>query len=365
MLFRRPLDAHQTFFAMGEAIAHLHYLYYAGRVKRALGDDGIMRYAASSKNEAQSCKVTQHVAERASKILGDFAQKQAESLSSAVRDEMGIAKAFMDLYARMAARSRAPGEPVDEPVARLRAAVAVELDEDDGPRVRRRSPSRRRATRASRTRTGRRTSSSTCIKQSYLITARHIREAVAEVDGLPAESEKKVAFFTRQYVDALSPSNFLLTNPQVLRETVASGGQNLVRGLNNLLADIEKGGGKLRISMTDENAFQLGENVATTPGKVVYQNDLMQLIQYQPLDRAGLQAAAGHHPAVDQQVLHPRPAREELLHPLGGEPGPHRVRGLLGQSRTRASRRRASRTTCSKARSPRSTRWRRRPASAR
>jgi polyhydroxyalkanoate synthase len=121
------------------------------------------------------------------------------------------------------------------------------------------------------------------IKQSYLITARHIREAVAKVDGLPPDSEKKVAFFTRQYVDALSPTNFLLTNPQVLRETVASGGQNLVRGLNNLLADIEKGGGKLRISMTDETAFQLGRNVATTPGKVVYQNDLMQLIQYTPV----------------------------------------------------------------------------------
>ena len=74
-----------------------------------------------------------------------------------------------------------------------------------------------------------------------------------------------------------------MTNPQVLRETLASGGQNLVRGLNNLLADIEKGGGKLRISMTDESAFQLGRNVATTPGKVVFQNDLMQLIQYQPL----------------------------------------------------------------------------------
>src|SRR5262249_53758877 len=98
----------------------------------------------------------------------------------------------------------------------------------------------------------------------------------------PDESQKKVAFFTRQYVDALSPSNFLLTNPQVLRETLNSGGQNLVRGLNNLLADIERGGGELRISMTDEKAFQLGKNVATAPGKVVYQNELMQLIQYQP-----------------------------------------------------------------------------------
>ena len=96
------------------------------------------------------------------------------------------------------------------------------------------------------------------------------------------KSRKKVAFFTRQYVDALSPSNFLLTNPQVLRETAASGGQNLVRGLNNLLGDIEKGGGQLRISMTDESAFKLGQNVATTPGKVVFENDLMQLIQYQP-----------------------------------------------------------------------------------
>src|SRR5207237_6528668 len=121
------------------------------------------------------------------------------------------------------------------------------------------------------------------IKQSYLIASRHIQQAVANVEGLSPESEKKVAFFTRQYVDALAPSNFLMTNPQVLRETLASGGQNLVRGLNNLLADIEKGGGKLRISMTDETAFQLGRNVATSPGKVVYQTELMQLIQYLPI----------------------------------------------------------------------------------
>jgi polyhydroxyalkanoate synthase len=121
------------------------------------------------------------------------------------------------------------------------------------------------------------------IKQSYLIAARHIQHAVANVEGLPEESEKKVAFFTRQYVDALAPSNFLMTNPQVLRETMQTGGHNLVRGLNNLLADIERGGGELRISMTDENAFKLGSNVATTPGSVVYQTDLMQLIQYQPL----------------------------------------------------------------------------------
>jgi polyhydroxyalkanoate synthase len=116
------------------------------------------------------------------------------------------------------------------------------------------------------------------LKQSYLIAARHLQETVASVEGLPEEARKKVAFYTRQYIDALSPSNFALTNPQVLRETVQSGGQNLLRGLNNLLGDIERGG----ISMTDEKAFKVGVNVATTPGKVVFQTDLMQLIQYSP-----------------------------------------------------------------------------------
>jgi len=91
-----------------------------------------------------------------------------------------------------------------------------------------------------------------------------------------------VDFFTRQYIDALAPSNFALTNPEVFRETIATGGQNLVKGLNNLLDDIERGNGQLKISMTDSKAFELGVNIATTPGQVVYQNDLMQLIQYEP-----------------------------------------------------------------------------------
>jgi polyhydroxyalkanoate synthase len=120
------------------------------------------------------------------------------------------------------------------------------------------------------------------IKQSYLITARWMHDQVASVEGLDEPTKKKVDFFTRQYIDALAPSNFALTNPEVFRETVASGGQNLVKGLNNLLDDIERGGGQLRISMTDAKAFELGVNIATTPGKVVFQNDLMQLIQYEP-----------------------------------------------------------------------------------
>ncbi|HEU0257824.1 MAG TPA: class I poly(R)-hydroxyalkanoic acid synthase, partial [Burkholderiales bacterium] len=222
------------------------------------------------------------MAERSSKILADFVQKQAETVSSAVRDEMGIAKAFMDLYARMATDPAALAtlsmnlwldhmrlwQSSWMKLAGMDAAPVAEPDKGDS-RFKDEDWSKNFLF--------------DLIKQSYLISSRHIREAVAKVDGLPGDSEKKVAFFTRQYVDALAPSNFLLTNPQVLRETVASGGQNLVRGLKNLLADLEKGGGQLRISMTDESAFQLGRNVATTPGKVVHQTDLMQLIQYAPL----------------------------------------------------------------------------------
>jgi polyhydroxyalkanoate synthase len=96
------------------------------------------------------------------------------------------------------------------------------------------------------------------------------------------ETAQKVDFYSRQFVDAMSPSNFVLTNPEVLRKTAETGGENLLRGLSNLLADLEAGKGKLRIKMTDKDAFRIGENIAVTAGKVVYQNDLMQLIQYSP-----------------------------------------------------------------------------------
>ena len=120
------------------------------------------------------------------------------------------------------------------------------------------------------------------IKQSYLIASQNIQSTVAEVEGLDKQTARKVNFFTRQYVDALAPTNFVMTNPEVLKTTFESGGKNLLDGLNHLLQDLDRGQGKLAISMTDYKAFKLGENVATTPGKVVFQNDLMQLIQYQP-----------------------------------------------------------------------------------
>jgi polyhydroxyalkanoate synthase len=120
------------------------------------------------------------------------------------------------------------------------------------------------------------------IKQSYLLSARYVTKTVGDVEGLDPKTARKVDFYARQFVDAMSPSNFVLTNPEVLRKTAETGGENLLRGLNNLLTDLERGHGKLSIKMTDRDAFKLGENIAVSPGKVVYQNELMQLIQYSP-----------------------------------------------------------------------------------
>ncbi|MCA8933421.1 MAG: class I poly(R)-hydroxyalkanoic acid synthase [Rhodospirillaceae bacterium] len=120
------------------------------------------------------------------------------------------------------------------------------------------------------------------IKQSYLLSARWMQQTVREVEGLDQKTAQKVDFYTRQFVDAMAPSNFVMTNPQVLRATIESGGENLIKGLENLLGDLEKGKGELRISMTDTTAFEVGKNIAATPGKVIYQNELMQVIQYTP-----------------------------------------------------------------------------------
>src|SRR5471030_3248837 len=121
------------------------------------------------------------------------------------------------------------------------------------------------------------------LKQSYLLTSRWLQGTVTDVEGVDSNTAQKVEFYTRQFVDALSPSNFAMTNPQVLKATVETKGENLVKGLQNLLTDLERGKGKLAIRQTDMKAFKVGENVATSPGKVVFQNELMQLIQYAPL----------------------------------------------------------------------------------
>ncbi len=120
------------------------------------------------------------------------------------------------------------------------------------------------------------------IKQSYLLAADYVHSSVKNVEGMDDRTARKIDFHTRQFVDALSPTNFVATNPEVLQKTIDTQGGNLLKGLKNLLNDLEAGEGKLRIRTTDQDAFDVGRNLATTPGKVVYQTDLMQLIQYAP-----------------------------------------------------------------------------------
>jgi len=119
------------------------------------------------------------------------------------------------------------------------------------------------------------------IKQSYLLTANAMQEMVGKLHGLDEKERDRVAFYTRQFADALAPTNFPLTNPDVLKATIASNGENLVKGLDNLLADIERGQGELSIRQTADG-FVIGENVATTPGKAVFRNQIMELLQYSP-----------------------------------------------------------------------------------
>lgn len=120
------------------------------------------------------------------------------------------------------------------------------------------------------------------IKQTYLLVSDWTRQVVASAEGLDERTAERVKFFTERSLDAMSPTNFALTNPAVLEKIRNTKGANLVHGLKNMLEDLEAGNGQLRIRMTDTKAFKLGENVAVTPGKVVFQNKMFQLIQYTP-----------------------------------------------------------------------------------
>jgi polyhydroxyalkanoate synthase len=119
-------------------------------------------------------------------------------------------------------------------------------------------------------------------KQAYLVTSRWLEEMLDKTEGLDERTRQRAAFYLKQFVSAFSPSNFPLTNPVVMRETAASSGENLVQGMTNLARDMERSGDLLNISQTDVDAFEVGRNVATSPGKVIFQNDIMQLIQYAP-----------------------------------------------------------------------------------
>ncbi len=114
------------------------------------------------------------------------------------------------------------------------------------------------------------------LKQSYLLAATTLLKTASEVEGLDEKQQRKLVFYLRQFLDAISPTNYIFTNPQVIHETVQTGGRNLVTGMEHLLRDMKAG----QIKMTDTEAFTPGRNLALTPGQVVYRNKLIELIQY-------------------------------------------------------------------------------------
>ncbi|SMY09488.1 class I poly(R)-hydroxyalkanoic acid synthase [Flavimaricola marinus] len=120
------------------------------------------------------------------------------------------------------------------------------------------------------------------IKQQYMMNAEAVRTAVADLEGLEPEEKNRLTYFSQQIVDLMSPTNFLATNPEALERAVATEGESLVKGLENLISDLEANDGDLVVSLADKSAFVVGENLATTPGEVVFRNHLMELIQYAP-----------------------------------------------------------------------------------
>jgi polyhydroxyalkanoate synthase subunit PhaC len=219
------------------------------------------------------------IAERSQRIVSEWLKRQADANHSP--DPLNIASAFMEMTARLIAN---PGHLVEAQLGFWRDYMSLWqnttrriMGMETQPVIDAPSTDRRFKDDA-----WKENEVFDFIKQSYLLSARYVQDVVKQVDGLDAKTAQKVDFYARQFVDAMSPSNFLLTNPEVLRKTAETGGENLLKGLNNLLSDLEQGKGKLRIKMTDTEAFQLGENIGVSPGKVVYQNDLMQLIQYTP-----------------------------------------------------------------------------------
>jgi polyhydroxyalkanoate synthase subunit PhaC len=219
------------------------------------------------------------IAARSQRLVNEWLKRQAKD--GVALDPLNVGGAFLEMTAKLLAN---PGQMVQAQMGLWRDYITLwqntarrMMGEEPEPVIETDPKDKRFADPA-----WRQNEIFDFIKQSYLLSARYINDVVTHVDGLPPKTAQKIDFYSRQFVNALSPSNFALTNPEVLRRTRESGGENLVRGLNNLLNDLEQGRGNLRIKMADTDAFKVGGNIAVSEGKIVFQNELMQLIQYAP-----------------------------------------------------------------------------------
>ncbi len=225
------------------------------------------------------------IAERAQRLVSDFVARNAANPAQAAHmgmaDSVNIGAAFMEMTTKMLAD---PGKLVDaqmnlwrDTMDLWRSAAMRAFNGQEASTIQPAPDDKRFKDEA-----WQQNQIFDFIKQSYLLTSRWLQATVHEVDGLDARTQRKVEFFTKQFINAVSPTNFAITNPEVLRAVAETKGENLVKGLEHLLADLEKGKGNLRISMINESDFKMGVNIASTPGKVVFQNRMFQLIQYAP-----------------------------------------------------------------------------------
>jgi len=221
------------------------------------------------------------IAEKSQRLVAEFLARQSEDSGPGVADPLNLGNAFLEMSQRLMSN---PGRLVEAQLSlwqdymRLWQSTAERFTGGNPEPVAEPAPGDHRFKDPA----WHESTLFDFIKQSYLLTARWLQTTVHATDGLGAQDARKVDFYTRQFVDAMAPTNFVATNPEVLRTTIESGGENLVKGLQNLLDDLERGKGRLMIKMTDMESFKVGQNLAVSPGKVVFRNDLIELIQYAP-----------------------------------------------------------------------------------
>jgi polyhydroxyalkanoate synthase subunit PhaC len=190
------------------------------------------------------------------RTLGQVAEYWLTDPKRAFDLQANLGKAYLDLWAHAAKRlTGEPTKPVAEPDPRDRRFADPEWSSNQFFDF---------------------------LKQAYLLTTQWADRLVKDADGLDPHTRQKAEFYMRQVANAVAPTNFVLTNPELLRETLSSNAENLVRGMHMLAEDITAGGGDLRLRQSDPSNFEVGRNLALTPGKVVFENELMQLIQYAP-----------------------------------------------------------------------------------
>ena len=221
-------------------------------------------------------KTMADIAERSQKLVSEFLQRQAQEKGDGGMDPFNIGGAFLQMTAQMMSD---PGRLVQAQMALWQDYMKLWQS------TTRRMLGEPAEPVATPERSDRRFKDAAWednqlfdfIKQSYLLTARWIQNTVRDVEGLDEQTARKVDFYTRQFVDAMAPTNFVMTNPEVLRETFETKGDNLLKGLKNLLDDLEAGKGQLRIKMVDSSAFKVGKNIAVTVVAFVFSAVLLAL----------------------------------------------------------------------------------------